>query len=348
MIGEKPKSTFLNKLIFLSNWAYLFVVIMIGFNYYFPLGFLSVFFILNVLYPYLLFGLLSFIFQTYLQRNGLLLVINISVFLSIFLLLGPIYVFGDSISDKTENSVRFLTFNSLELEGYGKIRNKNLSSTFEKFIENNNPDVICLQEFSRIYKIPSIIKNYPYYYIHRKTPNNDYSPLTIISKYPIIGKGSLDFPNTDNNAIYADLVFPKDTIRVYNVHLQSLKVRPGSIKRERPWNLLNRLRTSYKRQLQQAEMVKKHNINSPYRTVLCGDFNNTQYSGIVRLLGNGMKDSFIEQGNGFGWTYYFKFLPFRIDYIFADENLEIVDHQNYYIELSDHYPVMATINLGSH
>ncbi len=98
-------------------------------------------------------------------------------------------------------------------------------------------------------------------------------------------------------------------------------------------------------QLQQAELVKKHHRNAPYKAILCGDFNNTQYSGIVRFISDEMKDSFIEKGHGFGSTYYFKFLPFRIDYIFTDNSIDIVDHQNFYIELSDHYPIMATIQL---
>ncbi len=117
-----------------------------------------------------------------------------------------------------------------------EIGNNNLGQTFEKFIDANNPDIICLQEFSRIYKIPLIVKNYPYYFIKYRNRFTNYSPLTIFSKYPIIGKGSLDFTNTGNNSIYVDLALPKDTLRVYNIHLQSLKVRPGSIKRERPYN----------------------------------------------------------------------------------------------------------------
>ncbi|NNJ89238.1 MAG: endonuclease/exonuclease/phosphatase family protein [Eudoraea sp.] len=273
--------------------------------------------------------------------------INSTLFLAIFLLLGPIYVLGDSGIKKTEGSIKLLTLNALHLHGYG-MRNKDLGSIFEKFIDTNKPDIICLQEFSSTYKIPSIVEEYPYYFVNNRTRLTNHSPLTIFSKYPIIGKGSLDFADTGNNSIYVDLALPKDTLRIYNIHLQSLKVRPGSIKRERPYNLLNRLGSSYKMQLQQAEMVKKHYMNSPYKVILCGDFNNTQYSGIVRLISNGMKDSFWEKGSGFGWTYFFKFLPFRIDYIFTDKSFEILDHQNYDIKLSDHYPVMATIKLGSH
>jgi endonuclease/exonuclease/phosphatase family metal-dependent hydrolase len=306
---------------------------------------MSIFFIFNVLYPYFLCGFLFFIVQTILKKNKLLLTINLTVFLFVFFLLGPIYVFGDSFSEKSENSIKVLTLNAFQFNGYLNRGDNNFGQTFEGFIDDNKPDIICLQEFSKTYKIPLIVKNYPYYYVNYKTRYTKYSPLTIFSKYPIIEKGSLDFPNSVNNSIYVDIALPKDTLRVYNIHLQSLKVRPGSIKRERPYNLLNRLGSSYKMQLQQAELVKEHYKNAPYKAILCGDFNNTQHSGIIKLFSDEMKDSFIEKGNGFGSTYYFKFLPFRIDYIFTDNSIEIIDHQNFDVKLSDHYPVMATVQL---
>jgi len=46
----------------------------------------------------------------------------------------------------------------------------------------------------------------------------------IFSKFPIVKSGSIEFPNTANNAIYADIVKGSDTIRIYNVHLQSLRI----------------------------------------------------------------------------------------------------------------------------
>jgi endonuclease/exonuclease/phosphatase family metal-dependent hydrolase len=58
-----------------------------------------------------------------------------------------------------------------------------------------------------------------------------------------------------------------------------------------------------------------------------------------------MKDTFLEKGKGFGRTLEFKFLPFRLDYIFADPAFEILSHKNYEVVLSDHFPVMASMKL---
>jgi hypothetical protein len=48
----------------------------------------------------------------------------------------------------------------------------------------------------------------------------------IYSKFPIIDEGNLVFPNSNNNVIFADIKKGKDVIRVYNMHLQSIKISP--------------------------------------------------------------------------------------------------------------------------
>jgi len=58
-----------------------------------------------------------------------------------------------------------------------------------------------------------------------------------------------------------------------------------------------------------------------------------------------MSDSFFEKGEGFGKTYRLFRYPMRIDYILADDSFKISDHKNYDERLSDHYPVMATLQL---
>jgi endonuclease/exonuclease/phosphatase family metal-dependent hydrolase len=60
-----------------------------------------------------------------------------------------------------------------------------------------------------------------------------------------------------------------------------------------------------------------------------------------------LKDTYLEKGSGFGRTLDFKFLPFRIDYILTDPEFDVLEHKNYDVVLSDHFPVMATIKLNT-
>jgi endonuclease/exonuclease/phosphatase family metal-dependent hydrolase len=157
----------------------------------------------------------------------------------------------------------------------------------------------------------------------------------------------LAFPNSSNTAIYSDIVYQTDTIRIYNLHLQSLSIRPGSIKRERSDKLFVRLRKSFKGQQEQSEIVRAHMDSSPYKNIVSGDFNNNQFSSVYFKVKGDYKDTFLEKGNGFGSTINFWRFSFRIDYILVDPSFEVLSHQNYNINLSDHEPIMASIKITS-
>ena len=97
--------------------------------------------------------------------------------------------------------------------------------------------------------------------------------------------------------------------------------------------------------MEQAEIFRNHLNKSPHRNIVCGDFNNTQFSNVYKIVKGNLQDSFLESGSGFGRTYDLWKLPLRIDYILADPDFEVVSHQNFDVKLSDHYPVMATLRL---
>jgi endonuclease/exonuclease/phosphatase family metal-dependent hydrolase len=273
--------------------------------------------------------------------------LNFGVIIILSIIFWPLFKTNKKESEFINKGIKILTYNSLN---FGATYNKydlEKRTSILKFIKSVNPDVICLQEFEDNENVRARLSAYQFHHIVTKHTYNEKSTLAIFSKFPFTNMGSLDFSDTSNNTIFVDLAIQNKTLRVYNVHLESLEIRPGSFKREMPRRLLGRLNIKYKKQLEQALLIRKHLENSQNKSIVCGDFNNTRHSGVVGLFDRDMKDSFVEKGNGFGSTYYFKFLPFRIDFIFADESIEIVDHQNFDIKLSDHYPVMATIQLST-
>jgi endonuclease/exonuclease/phosphatase family metal-dependent hydrolase len=170
----------------------------------------------------------------------------------------------------------------------------------------------------------------------------------IFSKYPIIKAGSVNFPDTFNNAIYADIVKGADTIRVYNIHLQSLKINPeiDKLRQEDSGKLYNQIGNTFAMQQSQAELFNEDLKSNPHKKIICGDFNNTQYANVYKQIkGDGMKDAFIEAGSGLGRTFNFKFFPVRIDFILADEAFSIQQFDNFQVDYSDHFPVMSTLSL---
>ncbi|NNK75305.1 MAG: endonuclease/exonuclease/phosphatase family protein [Maribacter sp.] len=269
------------------------------------------------------------------------MLISLSVILLAYFTQETIVKFFNPNDIVEDSHVSILTYNSHGAKGVRWSRNPKYSNEIADFVTAENPDIVCFQEFSRI--MDRKLKQYPYKY---QTPfYNDKSRQAIYSKYKIIETGSLNFPNSLNNALYADILIKQDTLRIYNLHLQSLVVRPGSFKREQPQRLFRRLIKTMQKQQEQADLIKTHTRNINYRKIICGDFNNTGFSRVFKTIKGEMKDSFEEKGFGFGSTYIFKFLPFRIDFILTDPEIEIKSHKNFKVRLSDHEPVMASFRL---
>jgi len=172
--------------------------------------------------------------------------------------------------------------------------------------------------------------------------------LVIFSKFPFVNKGSLNFEKTANNAIYADVARESDTVRIYNVHLQSHRIssKTDDLAKADSQKLLKRIQISFKKQQNQAEKLVAHMKSSPYRNIVMGDFNNTAYSYVYdKIKSEDLQDTFKKAGKGFGKTFNFKLFPARIDFILVPKDSEVITFESFDIELSDHYPIFSRIKL---
>lgn len=326
------------KLIFVLNLITAILLLIVCFRQYIGVNRFFIFSFLGFFVPYLVFFNLLFLLYWSIKRKRQLL-ISLSVLVFGYFVNDTFFKVNSS-NNKVGEEISLLSFNAHSFDGFFKVDNPNVSEDIVDFIANEKPDIVCFQEFSS--KMYNRFEDYPYQYF---TPNSNESTLqAILSKYPIISSGSFNFENTINNAIYADLKIKKDTIRVYSIHLESFRVRPGSLKREIPTNIFNRMNTAFQKQIEQAKSIKTHSLKTDYKNIICGDFNSTQYSNVYSILKGDMKDSFIEKGLGFGDTFDFRILSFRIDIILSD--LEIKSHKNFEILLSDHEPVSASFLLN--
>ena len=82
---------------------------------------------------------------------------------------------------------------------------------------------------------------------------------------------------------------------------------------------------------------------SPYKTILCGDFNDTPVSYCYNRIENELIDAFIESSSGIGSTYIGKFPFNRIDYIFYSNKLQSKEFKTHNIKYSDHKPISCYI-----
>ncbi len=244
-----------------------------------------------------------------------------------------------------------MSFNVRSLNMHGQIPVAKVDSLIIGFILKETPDILVVQEANRVMSIKTPLDEmYPFRFVDYEygVPKIGVANA-IYSKYPIAQLQLIDFPGSDNGALFADIALKSDTIRIYNAHLQSFNVVPDveHLQNEPSGKLFKRIIRVLERQEEQALTIKQHIYSSPYPVLLAGDFNNTQFSKVYRILKEDFSDSFLETGVSFGKTFKMFGLPMRIDYILANKNFDIMSHTNYNIQLSDHEPIMARLKLKS-
>ncbi|MFT4983902.1 MAG: endonuclease/exonuclease/phosphatase family metal-dependent hydrolase [Flavobacterium sp.] len=303
--------------------------------------FMPVFFIFNGLF----FIYWGFQFKKRMILSGIVLLIGITF-------INKFYKFSAKEYPQDDKNFTVMSYNVRLFNLFKWLDKADVPGDILEFINDKNPDILCIQEFSSSAAID--LKVYRYKYIVMQG-NKIKTGQAIFSKFPIINQGDIIFPNSNNNVIYADVKKGKDIIRVYNMHLQSIKISPDVneisenidvINKDKSQMLLIRISKAFKQQQQQAEIFKAHERQCEYPIIICGDMNNSAYSYVYRNIKGTLKDSFEEAGKGFGATYKFKYYPTRIDYIFADEKMSVKTFESFSeFENSDHYPIMAQLSL---
>ena len=239
-----------------------------------------------------------------------------------------------------DNEFSIISYNVRLFNIYNWIKKDNVTTKIKDFLKNKNADIICLQEYQNVdFKLD----NYLYMYEKLRGDNLKYGQA-IFSKYPIINKGSIDFNSPSNNAIFSDIKINNDTIRIYNIHLESFSFEKEIELRELNKNnekIMNDVSKTFIIQQNQVELIKKSIKKSPYRVIVSGDFNNTAFSYIYKELSSNLNDSFKEKGNGFGITFNYNFIPLRIDFILGDKSFKINYFKTHNINLSDHEPIFS-------
>jgi len=342
------KLPFIDKVIYGINILIAILLIATGFLSFLSIQLIPALSVLSLLVPILfVFNLLFFLYWSFRKKKQMLLSIVALIFG--YLAFGSFYGIGNNGKTHSSSDLKIMTYNAWGFNKNGWIKEPNIGDRIIEFIKKEDPDIICIQEHSRIRD--KQLHEYPYKIVTQYIKSAPRTTQAIFSKFPIVGNGSLDLPGTINNIIYADIVYAQDTIRVYNIHLQSFSIIPSAEtfsdgkKSERTYK---RLTGTFSKQLEQAKIFQGHLEKSRYLNLVCGDFNNTQFSNVYKIVKGDLQDTFLEKGNGFGRTYDLLKFPIRIDYILTDPDFEVLSHQNFNEKLSDHYPVMATLRLKSH
>jgi endonuclease/exonuclease/phosphatase family metal-dependent hydrolase len=277
--------------------------------------------------------------------SGLILLLGITF-------INKFYKFSSNELEKEEKDFTVMSYNVRLFNMFNWINDAQVKSNILNFINENNPDILCLQEYSenahvdlRVYKHKAIFME----------GNKIKTGQAIFSKFPIINQGNLEIKDVGNNIVFADIKRGKDTLRVYNIHLQSIRISPDvtelsedveRLNQEKSHQLLSRISSAFKKQQQQAEILAEHKKDCHYPLIICGDMNNSAFSYVYRNVKGNLQDCFVEAGLGFGPTYNFKYYPARIDYIFTHKSIKVKSFKtfNQFVN-SDHFPIYTRLSL---
>lgn len=211
-------------------------------------------------------------------------------------------------------------------------------------------DINCFQEFyNRGGYIQKIQAEGDYTVIHDRKLSN----LAIASKFPVINHGLL-LPNQRfNNIMFADMLLAKeDTLRVYNIHLQSMGITHTN--RQYYEDIVSEYDDAKTKFLEGASVranqitaLLEHAEGCSYPILIVGDFNDVPYSYNYFKVRRGFVNAFEKAGSGLGFTYNGD-LPFlRIDNQFFNDDLRIhsfttIDSTDY----SDHHAILGIYSIS--
>lgn len=307
-------------------------------------------------YPFILVANVLFLFFWILvkPRNLLLSLV--------FLLLGWNFI-GRYFQIKGESSetadLKIVSYNVGHFHGNGTQKVEENANAIVGFLVTQNPDVICLQETrlrkKSIFNLPETVKkieSIKHYQYARSS--NTYGMVTM-TRYPIVNMEEVRFENSKNMAIYTDVLIDTDTVRIFNVHLQSYRIdpekysiieSPGITEEEDIEEVKEmgaKFKTAFQLRAEQVREIRKYIDESPYYVILCGDFNDTPASFSYKTLCENLEDAFVNSGKGIGRTYVGKLPSFRIDYILHSEGFQSYNFETLDYKYSDHLPIVCDL-----
>ena len=271
--------------------------------------------------------------------------------------------------DKKSNTLRVLQWNVSGWDEYNSRNNdgKTYLPLMMDLIKKQDADVLCLEEFYDFINphnfepnILTIINmGYTYhYFVATEYNKNDYeSGIAIFSKYPMIDSASFSFKknNRGEHLLYTDIKAGGKTFRIFATHLQSVHFEEKEYEslsklkhaHESGFSdsrtIVSKLKKGYVSRYKQAELVSEKIKESPYQSLICGDFNDVPNSSTYFKIKGNFQDAFLQKGFFVGRTFRFISPTLRIDYILADKKFNVTQFQRIKVPYSDHYPVEADL-----
>lgn len=190
--------------------------------------------------------------------------------------------------DRKDVSLRLISGNidnfGIHFQDYDNLRSQ------AELIRSYHPDIICLQErpHTNVISFDSIrkaFKDYPYYFTNSR--EDEVLNLVIFSRYPLSNPAEYYFPDSFNKIIGVNAKVGEQSLRLFNVHLQTTGASVQNILN--PICLTNTIRHEKQRN-HQADTLCHIISGCTQPVIVSGDFNASRTSYAYRRLAAVLSD----------------------------------------------------------
>lgn len=316
----------------------------------------------GIAYPFILLGNIFFLVLWVLKRKWAVLLPLL------FIGLNYSYVFNyfpvNFAENKDEKGVKLISYNVRMFDLYNWTRDKYTSSKAIHYILEEKPDIAFFQEYyshngkkkqpTERFSTELGLKHYIAQSNYWRGRDNG---LATFSRYPIVKHQFLKM-GKQPYALCTDVLVQDDTLRLVNVHLQSIhfgyeqynfidsiKFKNTEQKRDGALKIFKKLKLAFQKRATQAEKLRSFINTSPHKVVLAGDFNDTPSSYAYYQISRKLNDAFVDNCSGIGASYKRINFPFRIDFILTDPTLKTNNFKLDDVDFSDHRPISCFVEL---
>jgi len=274
----------------------------------------------------------------------------------------PVNFGGENNEKKT--TITVMTFNVMYLDFIKNPDSNELHPVID-YIAQSGADIVCLQEVGMDFlhkrlkekKTKKALKAYRY--VLSGSSEGLYS-VVCLSKYPVISSRRIAYESLSNSSYRYDFRIDGKTVTVINNHLESNKL--NSKEKNHYTNLVtsggeseeltkvaeligSKVGSATSIRAAQAMAVAEEVRVCGNPVIVCGDFNDIPGSYVYHTLADGLTDAWVVKGLGWGNTFHENRFLFRIDYILHSSDIQTVDVTVDKVKISDHYPLIATLQL---
>jgi endonuclease/exonuclease/phosphatase family metal-dependent hydrolase len=330
---------------------------------FWPLAFLG------LIYPILLVINLFFCIYWAIRLKKYFFISAISILAGFNILLNSV---GFNISSNADSGssvprLKLMAYNVHNFLTLDTPRNLSANEAILKLIKQNQPDVVGFEEYYKSHfrfkfgdSLQKVLNTNQYYFEPFLKTDYDSTGVALFSKYPIIHRGVVGISNEipENQAIYIDMQYKSHIIRVYDFHLQSLKLNAddyfllshfyhhGAMNLAGYKKIFSKLKEAFIIRGEQVDIIRQHAAKCPYPYIFMGDFNDTPSSYAFNQMAIGMKNAFREKGTGIAKTFNGGFASFQIDFILLSRQFHVLNYQIVHKKISDHFPVCSEVGLN--